>query len=500
MLRRAVPVLVPLGLGAAVVAWTVFLPTGLDRLWPWAAVPAGPLASVALVVAFVAQPTVAYLCVLIPVTVLARRRWRDLAGSLLLATVLTLSLTTLLKSLVGRARPVTPWLQGLDPMASFPSGHASASAALAIAVTQTTWALTRRRRRTALVAASAGIVALSISVDRLVLGVHHVSDVLGAILIAGFSATLAASLTCARPVAGVSGGPRQIHVVWHPGRVRGQVGLARFLAAEARRRGWPDPHWLATSAADHGGGCARRALRDGSDLVVVLGGDGTLREVLAALARHDIPVAVVPSGSGNLLAKNLAVPLDAARAVRLALTGPARPMDLLRVEVDGGEPRWAVAMVGAGADAAVLRDTSPVAKRVVGPLGYLLAGRRHIRPLPRTATISLDGASSEQPASLVLVGNVGSLHPGIALLPEADPGDGRLDVLVASPRGRGDVVAMMAGVLLRRRRIAHVERRSGLEVCVTLNEPTPFQIDGDVIGDVVSVRVEVVPAAVSVVG
>lgn len=499
MLRRTLPVLVPLGLGAAVIAWTLWLPTGLDALWPWAPVASGPLATVARVWAFVAQPAIAYLGVVLLVAVLARRRWRDLAGSLLLATALTLAMTTLLKSLVARARPDTPWLGDLGPMASFPSGHAAASAALAIAVTQTTWALTRRPSRTALVGVVAGLVAVSVSVDRLVLDVHHVSDVLGGILIAGFCAALAASLTCVWPVSGGTGLPRQVHVVWHPGRVRGQVGLARFLADQTRRRGWPDPVWLATSEQDHGSDCARRALHEGTDLVIVIGGDGTLREVLTTMALRDIPVAVVPSGSGNLVAKNLAVPLDAARAVRLALDTTARPMDLLRVEVDGDSPRWAVAMVGAGADAAVLRDTSALVKRAAGPIGYLVAGRRHVEPIPRSAVVDLDGVRSEAAASLVLVGNVGSLHPGIALLPDADPGDGRLDVLVACPDTRGDVVAMMVGVLLKRRRIRQVERTCGTEVAFTLGEPTPFQIDGDVVGDVTSVRVQVVPGAACVV-
>lgn len=221
--------------------------------------------------------------------------------------------------------------------------------------------------------------------------------------------------------------------------------------------------------------------------------------MLGALAGNPVPVGLIPSGSGNLLATNLSLPLDAARAVRVALDSPARPLDLLRVEVDDDAPRWAVAMVGAGADAAVLRDTSERVKRAVGPLGYLLAGLRHVDVDPVATTVTLDGDTDRLDASLLLVGNVGSLHPGVTLLPAADPSDGRLDLLVATPSVRSEVLAMISGVLTRRRDIAGLERRSGHEVAMLAEHPVPFQIDGDVVGDVTRVRVTVSQGAALIV-
>ena len=501
VLRRAVPSLVTLLTGVFVAAWTLALPTIIDVWWPWPAPVAGARAgTVALVWGMVLQPVVAYLAMLVLVVVLVRRRWRDLAASLVLAGVLTVTLTTVVKHVVARQRPVTDWLGGLHADASFPSGHASAAVALAIAATQFTWAVTRRRRPTVVAGVVGGLIAAAVMAGRLVLGVHHVSDVLGGGLVAAFCAALAGVLTGAwRTGAPPAGPPRRLVVVWHPDRVRGRVGLERFLASEAARRGFPAPRWVATSPDDPGAGPAAAALADGADVVVALGGDGTVREVLTALAGSPAASAVLPAGTGNLLAKNLGIPLDAPRACRLALDAAARPLDLLRVEVPGHTARLAAVLAGAGSDAAVLEDTSERAKTAGGPLGYVLAGFRHLRAAPFTATVTVDGDAGVVEASLVAVGNVGLLHPGVALLPAADPADGRLDVLIASPRGRGDVLAMIGGVLAGRRTQQRVTRLSGTRLRFELSAPTPFQVDGDVVGHVTAAEIAVVPGAVSVI-
>ncbi|AQP48779.1 hypothetical protein BW730_15965 [Tessaracoccus aquimaris] len=482
-------------LGVAVVAWALWIPTGLDALWPWPPPTAGALTGRLTVVwANVLQPVTAYLTMIGIVVALFRCRWRDLAGSVLLALAMTVSIVTVLKSLVARMRPETPWLGGLHADASFPSGHAAAGTALAIAVVQVTWALTRRLRPTLVAAVISAVVAAAVCIGRLVLAVHHVSDVLGGALIACFSAALAAVLTGAWRVTVPTRRPRTIRVIWHPNRVRGRVGLERYLAREAARRGCPPPVWLVTEDDEHTVAQARVASEEGADLVLVLGGDGTIRQVLATLGLR-ASVGIVAAGSGNLLAKNLGIPLDAGRAMELALDGEGSPLDLLRVAVDADPERLAAVMVGAGADAAVVADTTERGKRVAGPFAYLAAGLRHVRATPTPARVTVDGSVIASDVSLVSVGNVGSLHPGVALLPAADPSDGRLDVLVASPRGSGDVFAMMVGVLLGRPGLRRVERLEGTRVAMSFGRPVPFQIDGDVIGSVTEVAVEVLPGA-----
>ena len=500
-MRSRLPASVTVLAGLVLVSWSIWIPVELDRLWPFA-VP-GPkswLAQGALVWGAILQPTLAYLAILALAVVAFRRRWRDLAASLVLSTALTVSLVTVLKQLIARQRPSKAWLGSLHFDASYPSGHAAAATALAIAVVSFTFCLTRRRRGSIVAALISAATAIAVMTGRLVLALHHVSDVIGGALVAAFCAALAATLTGTWANSRPTGPARSLVVICHGQRIRGRVALERYLAVEAARRGCPRPLWVETSADAAGGPQASEALADGADGVLIVGGDGTIREVLGSLAGQPVPAAIIPAGTGNLLAKNLGIPLDAARAVKLALDGKAAPFDLLKVEVAGQAPAWSAVFAGIGADAAVLADTSVQAKSAWGPLGYLLAGQRHLTASAFHATVAVDGGEAEESdPSLLLFGNLGSLHPGITLMPQADPTDARLEVLIATPRDAADVRAMITGVLLGREELPRVTRLSGRHVNVQVDSAPLMQLDGDVTGPAAQVTVSVAPGAVSLI-
>lgn len=289
---------------------------------------------------------------------------------------------------------------------------------------------------------------------------------------------------------------RQVFVIVNPARVQNPSHLRTVIDAELAARGHPSAHYLSTTVADPGAGQARTALDDGAGLILVAGGDGTLRMVLGAVRGSGVPVGVLPVGTGNLLARNLRLPLRLEPAVRQALDGTPRPLDLIHHHNSEGEG-FAVVMAGMGADAAVVADTNPRLKRL-GSLGYVLAGRRHVRARPTPTRVTVDGQTLVRAASLVEVGNLGELRQGVQLFPDADSSDGVLNVLVAAPRHSGDVVRMMAGVLARSSRIPYVDRISGRNILVECEEAVPCQVDGDYLGAVKSMRFDVLPAAVLV--
>ena len=130
--------------------------------------------------------------------------------------------------------------------------------------------------------------------------------------------------------------------------------LRDALAAE----GVTDPAWYEVSDIRAASERARRARQEGADLIFIWGGDGTLQRCIHALAHTGATIAIMPAGTGNLLAGNLGIPTDLHKAVEIALHGVRRPLDTGSVN---GE-HFAV-IAGAGFDALMLRDTDRGAQR-----------------------------------------------------------------------------------------------------------------------------------------
>jgi diacylglycerol kinase (ATP) len=223
------------------------------------------------------------------------------------------------------------------------------------------------------------------------------------------------------------------------------------------------------------------------DPLVVLGGDGTVHEVVNGLPpdpEADGPtVAVLPGGTGNDLARGLGLPADPVAAARALAAGAPHRLDLL----DCGARRAANG-VNAGFAAAATERLSAMAKRALGPLAYvaggLLAG---LAPPTWPARVEVDGRVVEGEALAVVIGNGGSFGGGRRLLPDADPADGLLDVLVV-PAGHSK--ARLARGLARHR-LEGLPRMRG--PVATVATPMPCRLDGEPAAT--PVRVSVLPAA-----
>jgi hypothetical protein len=173
--------------------------------------------------------------------------------------------------------------------------------------------------------------------------------------------------------------------------------------------GCSTPLWLETTPEDPGPGMAEAAVAAGVQLVMICGGDGTVMACLGALAGTDVPVAVVPLGTGNLLARNLGVPTRLADALAVAVNGVDRRIDLGRV----GDQPFAV-MAGIGFDAAMMADATEDMKRFAGWPAYVASALRHLRdPVMRVRLCIDDGPPLRRRARTVLVGNVGRLQGGL---------------------------------------------------------------------------------------
>lgn len=256
-----------------------------------------------------------------------------------------------------------------------------------------------------------------------------------------------------------------------------------------------DLRWYETTVDDPGAGQTRQAVTDGADLLLVCGGDGTVSACAGALVNSGVPMAVLPVGTGNLLARNLDLPLDVDEALDVACGPGRRTIDLL----ESGTRRFAV-MAGLGFDAAMIRETDDDLKARIGWPAYLVGVGRAIRRSRRTRyTVQVDDAAAiSRHAVGVLVGNVGSLQGGVAVLPEASPEDGLLDVLLLAPRSRWGWPALAVRIAARRPGGPHAEVLRGKQVHIAVSRATPVEYDGDHLGDVDQLDVEVLPGVLTV--
>ncbi|MEU4038755.1 diacylglycerol kinase family protein [Streptomyces collinus] len=395
-------------------------------------------------------------------------RWRQ-AAFLALAVSLQSLVFLVITFAVDRHRPDVHRLDGSLPTSSYTSGHTGAATALygGLAVL----ALSRLRGPwRAVVGCLLCTLPLLVAVARLYRGMHHPTDVVGglvngslSLLIVGRALLMDGRVT-ARPTA-IAPAPAPAHAptptAGRPERTPGHTAVILNPTVTGRtdrdalrqvleHHGHHAPVFIETTADDPGGGQAAAAARDGAALVVVCGGDGTIRAAADALAGSDVPLALVPCGTGNLLARNLGLPLAPADALDAALRGTAHRVDLGHIEGDGLAPTHFAAMSGAGLDAAMVQraNANDRAKSLLGWPAYVIAVLQVLRT-PRTAlSVRLDGAPAlRRTARMVLVGNIGTVQGGLTLLPSAEPDDGRLDLLILDPRGIGGWLAAVRTLL-----------------------------------------------------
>jgi len=269
--------------------------------------------------------------------------------------------------------------------------------------------------------------------------------------------------------------------------------LPALKAAITERCDGVEPTWYETTEEDPGAGQAAAAIEAGAELVLVCGGDGTVAACAGALANTGVAMAMVPSGTGNLLARNLGIPLEVSEALDVAFGPDERTLDVL----ESGEQRFVV-MAGLGFDAALMRDTDEGLKDRIGWLAYVGGMAKALRRTPRARfTVTLDDGPAETSKAIgVLVGNVGQLQGGITLLPDADPDDGQLDVIVLAPRTVRDWPALVWRILLRRPDSGRqADIRRGKVVHISAPVEVPVEFDGDFRGAATELRVEVLPSA-----
>lgn len=294
-------------------------------------------------------------------------------------------------------------------------------------------------------------------------------------------------------------------VVVNPMKVPDVTRWRAEVTAAFTGHDWELPLILETRVDDPGAGQAREALSTGVDLVCVLGGDGTVRQVAQELVGTSTPLGLLPGGTGNLLARNLLVPMDSlASAVEVAVSGRNRHVDVGWVTLDPDTERTSrnafIVMAGMGFDAEIMENTSEELKAMVGWPAYISGGLRGLIGGRFKMTVTVDGGEPRVYRTRTIVaGNCGRITGGINLMPDAEIDDGELDLVVLSPKGLASWARVAAHVITRSgSTTSRLDRFRATSAEVVVEEPQSVQADGDVLGEATRLRFEIAPRSLIV--
>lgn len=320
--------------------------------------------------------------------------------------------------------------------------------------------------------------------------------------------------------AGRDGHAPRVALVYNPVKVGG-AQLRASVAAAADAAGWQPPIALETTPEDLGGGVTRKALEDGVDAVMVAGGDGTVRAVAEAVAGTGVPLTILPTGTGNLLARNLGLPLEKrSELIHATFDGETATIDIgiaAMRRADGSHAEHAfVVMGGMGLDATMIANTRPQLKKSVGWVAYVDgAARSLVTSRPFRLMYQVHGRRLHHTrVHSVVFANCGSLPAGIELIPEASITDGELDVALFQPHSPLGWLLVWRRVawdnsVLRRfragRRILRyrtpdsaVLYARGPGIDLASDDPRPVELDGDEFGEAVHMSCRIEPGALRV--
>jgi YegS/Rv2252/BmrU family lipid kinase len=290
----------------------------------------------------------------------------------------------------------------------------------------------------------------------------------------------------------------RVLLIFNPVAARADLKVVDRVVRVFDRAGWTiDAE--GTSREGHAEQLARAGVQDGTDLIAVYGGDGTTMQAMRGMVGSEVPIAIIPGGTGNLLAGNLRLPRNPKAAAKVAVQGVPRPIDLGSIPRSDGDRYFGVAC-GAGFDAVMMAATSGEAKRRWRMGAYALKGFAAIADLDVVPyRITVDGVTSEMDAVMVLVANCGEIVPPfIRLRPGIALDDGVLDVAIANASTLMEGIDVFWRLVTGRIDAAHRLRfLRGAEVRVETARPQPVELDGEPDGTT-PFTAKVVPHAIRV--
>jgi YegS/Rv2252/BmrU family lipid kinase len=262
----------------------------------------------------------------------------------------------------------------------------------------------------------------------------------------------------------------------------------------AKNIGWQGT-FIKTTTNNNASMITAQAIRKGIDHIVVCGGDGTVREVLGQIRKHSVTVGIVPLGTGNILAKNLSLPLNINHAVYIAFNGKIKKIDI--GEANGN---IFVLIAAMGLDLDAISANSEI-KSKLGTTAYVLEALKNISKKAEKYELVIDSKSEiTVRAKSIMVANIGTTEAGIKIVPGADPQSGDLKIGIVKANTLSSWITLIFNALKGEiHKSPNFNLLQGQKIEITpVSGPKPYECDGDVFPPVSKLNIKIYPHAVSV--
>lgn len=265
----------------------------------------------------------------------------------------------------------------------------------------------------------------------------------------------------------------KVAVVLHKKKVPAKARAKVRAALDAA--GVTDPIWYEVPKSRKARKVAKKAVKEGAEVIIAWGGDGTVQRCVDAVAGKDVALAIIPAGTSNLLATALDIPEAAEDALQVALTGGRRTMDTGSVN---GEHFAVVA--GAGLDALLVADADSELKGRIGRAAYVYSGIKNLAMAAFEVDVHVDGERVFRGAcTTVLVANIREAVGGIELSEESRPDDGIVEIGLITAEGPLQLIRTAARALVGNAEDSpYVRTERGASVVIQFGEAVVYELDG----------------------
>ncbi|MGI8419102.1 MAG: diacylglycerol/lipid kinase family protein [Candidatus Levyibacteriota bacterium] len=269
----------------------------------------------------------------------------------------------------------------------------------------------------------------------------------------------------------------------------------KAITKVAKDLGW-NGHLVTTTLNRTAADIAKHAIKNGTNHLVVCGGDGTIGEVVGVCVDKKIIIGIVPLGTGNLFAQNLGIPLAITASMKIALYGKRNKIDIGRAN-----KIYFTVLAGIGFDAEMMKGAQRELKNKIGVFAYILTA---VQSILRSSLIYQVQIDNRQPitvrAKTILVANLGKIQGGIMAVPQTSANNGRLSIGIIQAKNWYYWISLLVHALSGNiNKSSSYKLLKGSNIVITLTgKKRAFECDGNIFPPTKKLTIEILPRALSI--